>query len=191
MLPDEVFDLPREIVVRCHDLHVSRGDQLGNATPERLRFEDLQLAWQAAIQRAVLDAIEEPTSLYPENLALWRASHALATVLDLLEERPPPYVVLHEGMTPPPSDQSPLPGRPGARPQGSDLSRRLEHLVDTALTTVGDVVHAARNRLVATVGRPLLITGATLGMLLLILRATVPSPQCEGDSNATPGAETG
>jgi len=84
-----------------------------------------------------------------------------------------------------------LPGRPGARPQASDLSRRLKHLVDTALTTVGDVVHAARNRLVATVGRPLLITGATLGMLLLILRATAPSPQCVGDSRATPGAETG
>ena len=32
MLPDEVFDLAREIVVRCHDLHVSRGNQPGNAT---------------------------------------------------------------------------------------------------------------------------------------------------------------
>ncbi len=34
------FDLPREIVVRCHDLHVSCGDQPGNATPERILLEN-------------------------------------------------------------------------------------------------------------------------------------------------------
>jgi hypothetical protein len=36
VLPDEVFDLLREVVV-CHDLHLARDDQPGNITPERLR----------------------------------------------------------------------------------------------------------------------------------------------------------
>jgi hypothetical protein len=37
VLPNEVFDLFREVAVRGHDLHVPHGRQSGNVTPERLR----------------------------------------------------------------------------------------------------------------------------------------------------------
>jgi hypothetical protein len=41
VLPNKVFDLLREIRVHGHDLHVPRGDQPGNTTPERLRDKKL------------------------------------------------------------------------------------------------------------------------------------------------------
>ena len=53
-------------------------------------------------------------------------------------------------------------------------------MADNALTALAHVVHDASDRLVTTVGRPLLVTGAALAALILILRGTAGS-DCDGE----------
>ena len=161
------------------------------AVPSPEGFEDLQLAWQAIIERVDQDAVHgRPTGVFSGNLEFWRVSRELATALELLPHRPAPYVVLHDGA---PAFAA-TPGQPTPpkvapeKPRPTDLSSRLNDLADNALTAVAHVVNDASDRLVATVGKPLLITGATLAALLLILRATAP---CEAALEPALEAEAG
>ena len=117
------------------------------------------------------------------------AARALATAVDLLQERPAPYVVLEDAKPGAATTSTPpIHDAPPAKPRPTDLSSRLNELADNALTAFAHVVNDASNRLVATVGKPLLFTGATLAALLLILRATAP---CECDPAPSPEAEAG
>jgi hypothetical protein len=172
------------------------------ALPSPDDFEDIQLEWQAITGRVDVDAVHgTPSRAYPGNLEFWRASRALAVALDLLQVRPLPYVVIDEmsaspvapGRPPAPSPApSPAPAKP--KPAPMDLSSRLNNLADHALTKVAQAVNDAGDRLVATVGRPLLFTGATLAALLLVLHATArcecePEPEPERAPDATAEAE--
>lgn len=159
------------------------------AVPTPNGFEDLQLEWQAVTARVQEEAARgKPAGVYPGNLEFWRASRALATALDLLQDRPAPYIVL-ENAIPAPATPSNAPAADAspAKPK-ADLSSRLNELADNALTAFAHVVNDAGSRLVTTVGKPLLFTGATLAALLLILRATAP---CDCDPMPAPEAEAG
>lgn len=161
---------------------------LTGAVPETDGFEDVQVAWQELSQRIEVDALGgESTRVHPENAAFWMVSRALATVLDRLEQHPPPYAIVDKSTQT--AGQSPSQTPPGERSYAGDLSGRIERLVDGALSAVSEVVHDAGNRVVATIGRPLLITGATVATLLFILRATTPSPQREGGAELEAKAE--
>src|SRR5262245_58864505 len=110
------------------------------ALPSPDAFEELQLEWQTVSAQVAEDAVYgEPKGVYPGNLEFWRATRALASTLDLLEQRPPPYVVVHESKptavpsqspTPAVPSQSPTPWLAPAKPSiPTDLSSRLERLV--------------------------------------------------------------
>jgi hypothetical protein len=148
-------------------------------------FEAVQLEWQAVTERTAQHAVDgQPNDASPSNVEFWRASRALASILDRLQEHPPPYIVLDdEASVPAPSSQS-QPKAPTAASTPKDLSSRLNELAETAVTAVAHAVNHAGNRLVATVGRPLLFTGAMLAALLIVLKATTP---CEPEPAAAPG----
>jgi hypothetical protein len=158
------------------------------AVPSPEDFEAIQLEWQAVTARAVQDVFNgKPTDVYPDNVAFWRASRALASALDLLQERPAPYVVLDDA-TPTPTPVKPSQPQPNvapAKPKQQDLSSRLSELADNAVTAVAHAVNDAGNRLVSTVGRPLLFTGAMVAALLLVLKATAPC-ECEPEPAPEP-----
>jgi len=145
-------------------------------------FEDLQLQWQAATDD--VDQVarhDKPEEVYPDNLALWRASHALAAALGVLEDGPPPYeIAMPTPSRPPPPAPSP--------PKATDLSSRLNEAADGAMNAFAHFVHDASNRVVASVGRPLLAAGATVAALILILRGTAGC-DCDCDHEATPDRE--
>jgi hypothetical protein len=149
-------------------------------------FEDVQLEWQAVTGRVDEEAVHGMSSgAYPGNLEFWRASRMLAAALDLLQARPTPYVVLDESKASPVSPVQPPSSVPPVkpRPTPTDLSSRLSDLADHALTKVAQAVNDAGDRLVATVGRPLLFAGSSLAALLLVLHATTP---CECDPEPAP-----
>jgi hypothetical protein len=89
------FDLPREIVVRCHDLHVSCGDRPGNASPERLLLENHEVICgevRASIRRITVQMHRECMRwVWPEvtRHVEVRREHRIAdrlTVIKPLEE---------------------------------------------------------------------------------------------------------
>ena len=153
-------------------------------------FEALQLEWQAVTARAAQDVFHaKATDVYPDNGEFWRASRALASALDLLQERPAPYVVLNDATPTPVKPSHPHSNVPPARPEPKDLSSRLSELADNAVMAVAHAVNDAGNRVVAKVGRPLLFTGAMVAALLLILKATSPC-ECEPERASPEPAPT-
>ena len=57
---------------------------------------------------------------------------------------------------------------------------------DNAMTAFAHVVNDASNRLVNTVGRPLLFSGLTVAALILLMRATTP---CDCDVEPAPATK--
>ena len=151
-------------------------------------FEDLQLEWRAVTEDVELIAMRGRSSeVYPRNLSLWRALRGLAAALVVLEVSPAPYeLVLSRPAAPTPT---PPPRPTPSSPKPTDLSSRLADAADSALMSLAHLVHDAGDRLVTTVGRPLLAAGATVGALLLIMYGTA-SCSCECDCPSEPTAPT-
>jgi hypothetical protein len=164
-------------------------------TPEN--FEDVQLEWQAVSAGIAYDGVlGRAADSYPANLELWRATRALALALELLEVRPGPYVLIDAPT--PAAAAAPWGGpasarAPAATPKATDLSSRLSNFVDDAVNAMAHAFNDASHKLVTTVGRPLLFTGAAVATLLLILKATEPcncAPEPEPGLSPEPSAAT-
>ena len=159
-------------------------------------FEDVQLEWQAVTGGIAYDAIlGRGADPYPGNLELWRSTRALAFALDSLDIRPAPYVVLDVPTSSVAATSSNGPA-PAGTPRVADLSSRLTNFVDNAVNVMAHAFNDASHKLVTTVGRPLLFTGAAVATLLLILKATEqrncdpePEPELSSEPSSAPGGE--
>lgn len=158
------------------------------ALPTPDAFEDVQVAWQAVAGGISDDAARDrSTGLYGANLEFWRATRALARALDMLEEVPTPYEVIDEAAS---RGRSALASETErSTRQGTDLSSRLGELAENAFSAMAHVVNDASHRLVAAVGKPLLLTGAAVAALLLVLKATAPCTSAR-EPNVEPAPAT-
>jgi hypothetical protein len=157
-------------------------------------FEDVQLEWQAVTGGIAHDAVlGRAADSYRGNLELWRGTRALALALDSLDILPGHYVVL-DVRTPAVAATSSIGPARAATPHGTDLSSRLSNFVDNAVNVMAHAFNDASHKLVTTVGRPLLFTGAAVATLLLILKATEPrncEPESEPESSPEPSSAPG